>query len=363
MNLRNTWVRLTCGAVLVGCVSDVQAWQQGVRRRVDCSQPKVMRNPAEESDAGNGEPEGTFVPGPANGAVRSGSTTLAVNPGVIRFPSLTLALPSIQLPSISKVRREAAMLVDEQEAPFIRGRVADFDATLTRNPDEEGSPEPPGDPEPESDPGDAPPENFDHQNCPRCYPPCVPPTPREGCVTRNGDANAEQVARLEAQMAMLQKAVAQLVEVQTNGVATRQQRLPAAPASSSDAGAAPVRPAARSQRRDAELDESAEAPSASARPVRQISAQTEAAQDSSADARLLRQQAAQIEELQRQLDALKREQAAAEAPAATATPAATERKPAANSSAGRAKLTSDAPAKKSSNPFSGFLGGLGAKRR
>jgi hypothetical protein len=351
MERRKSWISLTLSAVLICGATEASAWQQGGRRRVDCSQPKPQRNLEPESGTEQLEPEGTFVPGPANGAVRSGSTTLAVNPGVIRFPALTLALPSFQLPSLSKVRREAAMLVDAQEAPFIRGQVADVDASLSQRPRPESASEREDNPRPESTSEQPDEDNFHDQNCP----PCVPPAPREGCVTRNNGTDAEQVARLEAQMAMLQKAVSQLVEVQTSGTAVQQSRDTATPA----AAATPVRPVGRSQQREAGADrENATNRLPAPRPVRQISAEADDANRVSAEARMLREQAAQIEELQRQLDELKQAQRTS-LPAQSASPG----KPTHSSVVGRAKLQNSEPAKKSGNPFGGLLGGLGVKRR
>jgi hypothetical protein len=355
MDRNNTWVGLTLSAALLCGVTEVRAWQQGNGRRVDCSQPKPQRSLAPESSSEQPEPEGTFVPGPANGSVRSGSTTLAVNPGLIRFPAMTLALPSFQLPSLSRVRREAAMLVDEQEAPFVRGEVADVNAALSQRPRQESAAEREDSPKPESDNETPIEENMHHHNCPQCYPPCVPSAPCEGCASRNNGPDAEQVARLEARMAMLQKAVSQLVEVQAGGTAVQQSGSagPAAAAKST------VRPVGRSQQREA--DAGSEIPGderPSTRPVRQISAQAAGADHETVEARLLRQQAAQIEELQRQLDELKQAQSANRPVSSSG-----QQKPQQNSAAGRAKLTTTDAAKKSSNPFSGLLGGLGVKRR
>jgi hypothetical protein len=156
-------------------------------------------------------------------------------------------------------------------------------------------------------------------------------------------------------MAMLQKAVSQLVEVQAGGTAVQQSGSagPAAAAKST------VRPVGRSQQREA--DAGSEIPGderPSTRPVRQISAQAAGADHETVEARLLRQQAAQIEELQRQLDELKQAQSANRPVSSSG-----QQKPQQNSAAGRAKLTTTDAAKKSSNPFSGLLGGLGVKRR
>jgi len=261
------------------------------------------------------------------------------------------------------------MLVDEQEAPLIEG-VADVNGSLKQRKRTESTDDTPIDPvqkdqtgPPESAPDDTPQE-------PRV--PCVPAVPREGCLTQNGSANDAQVARLEAQMVMLQRAVAQLVEVQTNANTAaaqqqRQQGVPAMPAAAPAPAAVPVRPVARPRQPEQPVEQDAdeqpvEVQQEIARPVRQIAA-GEGEVRLSAEARLLRQQAAQIEQLQQQLDELKRAQAAAAkapvtepnpgAPADRATPAVT---------AGRAKLTSEPQPKKSMNPFKGMLGSLGKGR-
>ncbi|TWW09752.1 hypothetical protein E3A20_11190 [Planctomyces bekefii] len=360
-------------AILACSAGEAEA-QQGGRRQVDCSRPKRLDDGGEESAADNAAAPGAFVPNTPNGAVRGGSNTLGINTGAIRIPAMTLALPTIHLPSLSRVRRGAAMLVDEHEAPYVEGGIADFEATPKKqtkpNGQEESAsdksaPESTGEPETRSEPEDA----------PRCNPPCVPAVPREGCLTQNGATSDAQVARLEAQMAVLQQAVTQLVQVQVqaNAAAAQQQRSQAVPAMPAAAPAAPatVRPAARPRQVEQEPQlevESAEqpvdVPTVVARPVRQISA-AEGEVRVSAEARQLRQQAAQIEELQRQLDELKRAQTpAAKAPAASpaANVSAGAAKATGAGTAGRAKLGSEPQAKKSMNPFSGLLGGLSKGR-
>ena len=269
------------------------------------------------------------------------------------------------------------MLVDEQEAPYVEGPVADVDATVRKTGRKESASEKES-PKPESGGEDdrTPEADSEPNDAPRCNPPCVPAVPREGCLTQNGATSDAQVARLEAQMAVLQQAVTQLVQVQVQAnaaAAQQQQRSQAVPAMPATAPAAPatVRPAARPRQVEQEPQleqESAEqpvdVPTVVARPVRQISA-AEGEVRVSAEARQLRQQAAQIEELQRQLDELKRAQTpAVKAPAAApaANVSAGAAKATGAGTAGRAKLGGEPQAKKSMNPFSGLLGGLSKGR-
>ena len=344
-------------------VTTMAAPQPGVgRRQVDCSRPK-SDNP---ESASIGEPEtGAFQTPQPTGVVRGEANTLEFEFGKFRLPAVTLALPALQLPSIARVRRDPVMQTDEATAPFTRQAMQRFEMTPTGE-GESGPLNPPANTE--SGPSNVTPSN----DAPSCNPPCVPAVPREGCLTQNGSANDAQVARLEAQMVMLQRAVAQLVEVQTNADTAaaqqqRQQGVPAMPAAAPAPAAVPVRPVARPRQPEQPVEQDAdeqpvEVQQEIARPVRQIAA-GEGEVRLSAEARLLRQQAAQIEQLQQQLDELKRAQAAAAkapvtepnpgAPADRATPAVT---------AGRAKLTSEPQPKKSMNPFKGMLGSLGKGR-
>jgi hypothetical protein len=375
MSFGKTLTGLAFTSVLACSTFEAEA-QQGGRRQVDCSRPK--RQESASAEAANEQPEnsGTYVPNTPNGAVRGGSNTLGINTGAIRIPAMTLALPTIHLPSLSRIRRGPAMLVDEQEAPYVEGPVADVDATVRKTGRKESASEKES-PAPESggEVDRTPEAGSEPEDAPRCNPPCVPAVPREGCLTQNGGASDAQVARLEAQMAVLQQAVTQLVQVQVqaNAAAAQQQRSQAVPAMPAAAPAAPatVRPAARPRQVEQEPQlevESAEqpvdVPTVVARPVRQISA-AEGEVRVSAEARQLRQQAAQIEELQRQLDELKRAQTpAAKAPAASpaANGPAGAAKATSAGTAGRAKLGSEPQAKKSMNPFSGLLGGLSKGR-
>lgn len=337
----------------------------GGRRPVDCSRPKA----GDTESAPIGEPEtGAFQTPQPTGVVRGEANTLEFEFGKFRLPAVTLSLPALQLPSIARVRRDPVMHTDEATAPFSRQALQKFEMT----PSGEGE-SAPFDPKGESE--SAPIQTPDKDDAPRCNPPCVPAVPREGCLTQNGGASDAQVARLEAQMAVLQQAVTQLVQVQVqaNAAAAQQQRSQAVPAMPAAAPAAPatVRPAARPRQVEQEPQlevESAEqpvdVPTVVARPVRRISA-AEGEVRVSAEARQLRQQAAQIEELQRQLDELKRAQTpAVKAPAASpaANGPAGAAKATSAGTAGRAKLGSEPQAKKSMNPFSGLLGGLSKGR-
>ena len=340
-------------AVLGGTAAAAPQSASGGRRQVDCSRPKTG---ATES-APIGEPEsGAFQTPQPTGVVRGEANTLEFELGKFRLPALTLSLPALQLPSIARVRRDPVMHTDEATAPFSRQALQQFE--MTPSGDGESAPlKRPAEPEA------APFQTPAAEDAPRCNPPCVPAVPREGCLTQNGATSDAQVARLEAQMAMLQQAVAQLVEVQTNAAAANQQRPVGAPAVPA------ARPVARPRKVQLEQDleqDSAEqpvdVPEAVARPVRQISAAQSEARVS-AEARLLRQQAAQIEVLQQQLAELKRAQAAVAKTAADAPmePAETA-KSAEGGTASRARPPREPQPKKSMNPFSGLLGGLGKGR-
>ena len=173
-------------------------------------------------------------------------------------------------------------------------------------------------------------------------------------------------------MVMLQQAVAQLVEVQTNAnAAAAQQQRPQAVQATPETAPMPVRPVARPRQMEQPVEqpvhrESDERPAEVlteiGTPVRQIAA-SESEVRVSPEARLLRQQAAQIEVLQQQLEELKRAQTEAAKAAVTGpAPSAAAGKAAPAGTAGRAKLTSEPQPKKSLNPFKGMLGSLGKGR-
>lgn len=357
---------LIVSAALGGTAAAAPQSVSGGRRQVDCSRPKA----GDTESSPIGEPEsGAFQTPQPTGVVRGEANTLEFELGKFRLPALTLSLPALQLPSIARVRRDPVMHTDEATAPFSRQALQRFE--MTPSGDDESAPlNRPAEPEA------APFQTPAAEDAPRCNPPCVPAVPREGCLTQNGATSDAQVARLEAQMAVLQQAVTQLVQVQVQAnaaAAQQQQRSQAVPAMPAAAPAAPatVRPAARPRQVEQEPQleqESAEqpvdVPTVVARPVRQISA-AEGEVRVSAEARQLRQQAAQIEELQRQLDELKRAQTpAAKAPAAApaANVSAGAAKATGAGTAGRAKLGGEPQAKKSMNPFSGLLGGLSKGR-
>jgi len=66
------------------------------------------------------------VRGPATGEARGESNSLGIKGLRVRFPEINLQLPSIELPSLYSIRRDAEMEFDGTRGPYVQGQPAEF---------------------------------------------------------------------------------------------------------------------------------------------------------------------------------------------------------------------------------------------
>lgn len=64
-------------------------------------------------------PRGSYVAPPRSGVAVGESRALGLNGMAIKFPAIRLEMPSIEFPSVSRMRRSAHMRVDAATAPFV----------------------------------------------------------------------------------------------------------------------------------------------------------------------------------------------------------------------------------------------------
>jgi hypothetical protein len=191
----------------------------GCNQPVNCARPK--REPRQTEAAPAPTPEGTFVTGPASGDVAGESSSLGIRFGTLRIPEIAIPLPTIQLPSFVRYRRDAEMHTEAARAPFVYGPVTEFGLQPRGTAEVAGGDDDGSGGQPEVQGGDEP-----YRPCPPCQPycpphHCVPPCSQEGCVRMFGSEfdswqaslrsgvppQDDHVARLEAQMLALQKSV------------------------------------------------------------------------------------------------------------------------------------------------------------
>lgn len=199
------------------CAADDGCYQP---KRSGCHRPKDCARPGEPESAP--APEGAFITGPPRGEVAGESNSLGLRLGTLRIPEINIPLPTVQLPSLVRYRRDAHMLTESSEAPYVESGVAEFGLSPRESAPAESAPV-----KPESTPF------IDDKE--RCAPPCYqcppesgyapqpyPPVPRcpEGCVSfqDSGDpwqnelqsrlmARERQIAELEGRIQQLQRAV------------------------------------------------------------------------------------------------------------------------------------------------------------
>lgn len=62
---------------------------------------------------------GVFAAPPASGTVSGESTAIGINGPALHFPAMSLRMPSLQLPSLTRYRSGARMRLDAADAPFV----------------------------------------------------------------------------------------------------------------------------------------------------------------------------------------------------------------------------------------------------
>lgn len=149
--------------------------------------------PESAPESAPAQPEGAFLRNLGNGEVSGEVNSLGLSGFKLRFPELTLELPTIQFPSLVRYRRNPEMLVESSRAPFVRGdNVLEFNQVRRRDELPESAPAT----DPETAPGCVPQYRY------RCD---------DGCVS-DSDNRVEQ---LSENVAQLQGVVEQLIRLQT----------------------------------------------------------------------------------------------------------------------------------------------------
>lgn len=77
-------------------------------------------------------PGGVYAAPPASGTTQSSSESFGIRGLALRLPELKLELPSIELPSLYRVRHGRKMRIDAADAPFVTDEVAARQSELAR---------------------------------------------------------------------------------------------------------------------------------------------------------------------------------------------------------------------------------------
>ena len=176
-----------------------------------CCQPQSPTQPPRAPQ--EQPPQGYFAAPPQNGTVAGGSNTVAVEGLALHFPSLTLKLPSLQLPTLTRMRTPPRMYVDQAQAPYVPYSSAPASAPFAVHR------------MPENNPSNAPnsPENNPQKspgNCSSPAPNCAAPSPSCNAPSPNCNAQLEQriqereeqIARLEQQMLRLSNTMERFID-------------------------------------------------------------------------------------------------------------------------------------------------------
>ncbi|MBC8115850.1 MAG: hypothetical protein H7062_15805 [Candidatus Saccharimonas sp.] len=143
---------------------------------------------------------------PPSGEVSGESNSLGLHGFSLRIPESTLRMPSLQLPSMVRYRREPEMLTDHSRATFQSQPAARLQfARPQANP-------------PSGSQQANPPSANQQANPPGCTQPVMPccpfPTNRNGCVQNGTVPQSDEMARLQEQLAQLTVVVGQLAAMQ-----------------------------------------------------------------------------------------------------------------------------------------------------
>ncbi len=229
----------TCGAPEPGCGApgyypspNCAAPEPQCRAPQQCyTQPCCPpRNPTQPPRAPQQQPpQGYFAAPPQNGTVAGGSNTVAVEGFALHFPALTLKLPTVQLPSLTRVRTPPRMYVDQAQAPYVPYASAPAAApfAVQRMPGNPAS-------APENDEDE--PARAPSDKCGSPAPNCAAPAPRCDAPAPNCNAELEQrlqqreqqIARLEEQMMRLGNTMERFIEQSNRPPQTRPVAIQAA---------------------------------------------------------------------------------------------------------------------------------------
>ncbi len=86
----------------------------------DCVGDKGGPSGSPSDSLGDGPANGQFIAPPATGSVMGGSNSYGVEGMALHFPSMTLKLPTLQLPNMFRIRKNPRMLLDPAQAPYVQ---------------------------------------------------------------------------------------------------------------------------------------------------------------------------------------------------------------------------------------------------
>jgi len=168
----------------------------------ECCQPQQCAVPQAQPEAA---PQGAYVAPVARGETAGESESLGLRFGSLRIPEFTIKLPTIQLPHLIHLRRDAEMYTEAGTAPFVRRPMSEFRV----------SPEAAAEAAPEDRP----------EKAPCCVPrqPCgVPPAPA-ACAQAERELRLQLQAK-ESELSHLQDRLAEL-EAAVNSLAEGSDRV------------------------------------------------------------------------------------------------------------------------------------------
>ncbi len=90
-----------------------------------CVEVAVPRHPGQPERAPEQE-RGAFASPPRSGMIAGESESVGLSGGGLHIPSMSLRLPTIQLPCLTRYRREAHMVMDTTEAPWVLERRREY---------------------------------------------------------------------------------------------------------------------------------------------------------------------------------------------------------------------------------------------
>jgi len=205
----NTWIsklRLAACLAAPGLATSAFA-QNAYYPNPQCAAPQYCApNCYRPSATPQGEPTappGMFVAPPASGEVQGESNSLGVHGPALRIPESIIRLPTLQMPSLVKYRRNPEMLTDNARATY-QAEPASARLQFAR---------------PQAAPANANPQGEPTQ--PNCNQPVMVPC-APWCAQNGAPAN-DEVARLQQQVSQLTAVVGQLAALQQQQATTAVQ--------------------------------------------------------------------------------------------------------------------------------------------
>lgn len=149
--------------------------QCDVCRETECYAPRECCAPPQQQAAP--APQGAYVAPTPQGEAAGESESFGLRFGALRIPECTIRLPTIQLPHLIHLRRQAEMYTEGGVAPYVERPLSQFEVSPQAAPELEAAPAP------------------KPQAAPPC---CVPPAPA-AC------AQLQQIEMLEEKLALLKQ--------------------------------------------------------------------------------------------------------------------------------------------------------------